>query len=141
DINGISDISTMLQEVPVYWRGWPHWYQKYIGDPDDPDQLAEIRDRSPLYHADKVTAPLLIIQGSNDVRVIQDQADRMVDALREHGKDVDYMLLEGAGHQFRNWGWKTRLIAYRKIERFLAEHLGGRADGFDYAVLGAHVLP
>ena len=141
DINGISDISTMLQEVPVYWGGWPSWYRKYIGDPDDPEQLAEIRDRSPLYHADKVTAPLLIIQGSNDVRVVQDQADRMVDALREAGKDVDYMLLDGAGHQFRNWGWKTRLIAHRRIERFLAKHLGGRADGFDYAVLGAHVLP
>jgi len=141
DINGISDISTMLQEVPVYWTGWPHWYHKYIGDPDDPDDLAEIRDRSPLYHADKITAPLLIIQGANDVRVIQDQADRMVAAIRGAGKDVDYMLLDGAGHQFRNWGWKARLIAYRRMERFLATHLGGRADGFDYAVLGAHVLP
>lgn len=141
DINGISDISTMLQEVPVYWTGWPHWYHKYIGDPDDPDDLAEIRDRSPLYHADRITAPLLIIQGANDVRVIQDQADRMVAAMEAAGKPVDYMLLNGAGHQFRNWGWKARLIAYRRMERFLATHLGGRADGFDYAVLGAHVLP
>lgn len=141
DINGISDISTMLQEVPVYWTGWPHWYQKYIGDPEDSAQLAEIRDRSPLYHADKVQAPLLIIQGGHDVRVIKDQADRMVQALETAGKDVEYMLLEGAGHQFRNWGWKNRLIAHRRMERFLAKHLGGRADGFDYAVLGAHLLP
>ncbi|MEP4928676.1 MAG: prolyl oligopeptidase family serine peptidase, partial [Hyphomicrobiales bacterium] len=100
----------------------------------------EIKDRSPLYHAAAVQAPLLIIQGSNDVRVIQDQADRMVDALTAEGKDVDYVLLEGAGHQFNSWGWKTRIIAYRRMERFLAKHLGGRADGFDYAVLGAHVL-
>ena len=97
DINGISDISTMLEEVPVYWRGWPHWYKKYIGDPNDPDQLKEIRERSPLYHADKVKAPVLIIQGSNDVRVIQDQADRVVKALEAAGKDVDYVLLKGAG--------------------------------------------
>lgn len=141
DINGISDISTMLQEVPVYWTGWPNWYHKYIGDPEDPDDLADIRDRSPLYHADKITAPLLIIQGANDVRVIQDQADRMVAAMEAAGKDVDYMLLDGAGHQFRNWGWKARVIAYRRMERFLATHLGGRADGFDYAVLGAQILP
>ncbi|MEP4979056.1 alpha/beta fold hydrolase, partial [Ascidiaceihabitans sp.] len=86
DINGISDISTMLQEVPAYWQGWPDWYQKYIGDPSDPEMLAEIKDRSPLYHAAAVQAPLLIIQGSNDVRVIQDQADRMVDALTAEGK-------------------------------------------------------
>ncbi len=140
DINGISDISTMLHEVPVYWTGWPHWYLKYIGDPEDPAQLADIRDRSPIYHADKVKAPLLIIQGSNDVRVIRDQADRMVEALQANGKNVDYMLLEGAGHQSRNWGWKTRIVAFRRMERFLARHLGGRADGFDYAVLGAHIL-
>lgn len=42
DINGISDLSTMLQEVPAYWQGWPNWYEKYIGDPSDPDDLAEI---------------------------------------------------------------------------------------------------
>ena len=34
DINGLSDISTMLKEVPVYWRGWPDWYRKYIGNPE-----------------------------------------------------------------------------------------------------------
>lgn len=141
NINGISDISTMLQEVPAYWQGWPNWYLKYIGDPNDPEDLAEIKSRSPLYNAANVTAPLLIIQGSNDVRVIQDQADRMVAALKDAGKEVDYMLLEGAGHQFSNWGWQTRLIAFRRMERFLATHLGGRADGFDYAVLGAYIIP
>jgi dipeptidyl aminopeptidase/acylaminoacyl peptidase len=140
DINGISDLSTMLQEVPAYWQGWPNWYEKYIGDPYDPDDLAEIKDRSPLYHVDKVAAPLLIIQGANDVRVIQDQADRMVEALNSAGKNVDYMVLQGAGHQSNSWGWKTRIIAYRRMERFLAKHLGGRADGFDYSVLGAHIL-
>lgn len=141
DINGISDISTMLQEVPAYWQGWPDWYLKYIGDPSDPDDLAEIKRRSPLYNAARVQAPLLIIQGGRDVRVIQDQADRMVEALKAEGKAVDYMLIPEAGHQFSNWGWKTRIIAHRRMERFLATHLGGRADGFDYAVLGAHVLP
>lgn len=141
DINGISDISTMLQEVPVYWQGWPTWYLKYIGDPENPEDLAEIRARSPLYNAAKVEAPVLIIQGANDVRVIQDQADRMVQALQDAGKEVDYFLLPDAGHQFSGWGWKTRIIAYRRMERFLATHLGGRADGFDYGVLGAHVLP
>lgn len=140
NINGISDISTMLQEVPAYWQGWPDWYRKYIGDPSDPAMLAQIKDRSPLYHAESVQVPLLIIQGANDVRVIQDQANRMVAALTAADKDVEYMLLQRAGHQFSSWGWQTRIIAYRRMERFLATHLGGRADGFDYAVLGAHIL-
>ena len=140
-INGISDISTMLQEVPVYWTGWPDWYRKYIGDPGDPEDLADIRDRSPLYNAENVQSPILMIQGANDVRVIRDQSDRMVEALRRSGKDVRYTLLDGAGHSLSNMTWQTRILMFRQIERFLAQHLGGRADGFDYAVLGARIIP
>lgn len=141
DINGISDLTTMLQEVPVYWRGWPDWYRKYIGDPDDATQLEDIIDRSPIAHVDKISSPLLIIQGSNDVRVVRDQADRLVDALKAQGKPHELLLVDGAGHQFANWSWQQRLLAMRRIERFLAAHIGGRADGFDYAVLGAHIIP
>lgn len=141
DINGISDLTTMLQEVPVYWRGWPDWYRKYIGDPDDAAQLEDIRQRSPITHIDKLASPLLIVQGSNDVRVVRDQADRLVDALEAQGKPHELLLVEGAGHQFANWSWQQRLLVMRRIERFLATHLGGRADGFDYAVVGAHILP
>lgn len=141
NINGIGDISTMLQEVPVYWTGWPDWYRKYIGDPDDPAQLDEIKARSPLYNVDSVVAPTLVIQGANDVRVVRDQADRLVSAMRAAGKDVTFELIPNAGHTFANWGWKTRILTFRKIERFLAKHLGGRADGFDYAVFGAQILP
>ncbi|MCY6379561.1 alpha/beta hydrolase family protein [Hoeflea prorocentri] len=141
NINGISDISTMLQEVPVYWTGWPDWYRKYIGDPDDPDSLADIRSRSPLYNAQNASGPMLIIQGANDVRVIRDQADRMVEALRDAGKDVQYTIIDGAGHTIGNMTWQQRILMFRQIERFLARHLGGRADGFDYAVLGAQIIP
>ncbi len=141
DVNGISDLVSMRSEIPPYWRGWDFWYDKNLGDANDPKDAAKIKDRSPLTHAANLAAPLLIIQGSNDVRVVRSQSDRMVEALREAGKPVDYVLLEGAGHQFRNWGWKTRMKTYRRMERFLANHLGGRADGFDYALFGAQVLP
>ncbi len=140
-INGVSDISTMLQEVPVYWTGWPDWYRKYIGDPDDPEELQEIRRRSPLYNADRAINPLLIIQGANDVRVIREQSDRMVEALQMAGKDVQYELIDGAGHTLANMSWQQKMLMFRRIERFLARQLGGRADGFDYAVLGAQVIP
>ncbi len=141
DVNGISDLVSMRSEIPPYWEGWDYWYDKNLGNPENPKERDIIKDRSPLTHADKLAAPLMIIQGSNDVRVIRSQSDRMVKALRETGKPVEYILLEGAGHQFRSWGWKTRMKTYRKIERFLAQHLGGRADGFDYALFGAQVLP
>ncbi|MEM9580727.1 MAG: S9 family peptidase [Pseudomonadota bacterium] len=140
-INGVSDISTMIGEVPVYWTGWPDWVRKYLGDPDNEDDLQMMRDRSPLYHADNVQSPVMIIQGSNDVRVVQSQSDRMVEALKAAGKDVSYELIDGAGHTFSNMSWQQKMIMHRKIERFLATHLGGRADGFDYGVLGAYIIP
>ena len=140
-INGISDLTTMLQEVPVYWRGWPDWHLKYLGDPKKPEDMEELRQRSPLSHAVNMTKPLLIIQGSNDVRVIRDQADRMVKELQKNKAPVEYVVIDGAGHQSRNWPWQTRLQNARRMERFLATHLGGRADGFDYAVLGASIIP
>ncbi len=140
DINGISDILSMLQEVPVYWRGWPDWYRKYIGNPDNAEDKKNIIERSPLTYAEKLNKPLLIIQGTNDVRVIRNQADKMVNALKKHNAPYEYVLLKGAGHQFRNWGWQNRIITARIMERFLAKHLGGRADGFDYAETGAHIL-
>ena len=140
-INGVSDISTMLQEVPVYWTGWPDWYRKYIGDPDDPEDVEDIRSRSPLYNAGNAKNPILIIQGSNDVRVIREQSDRMVQALQAAGKDVSYEVIDGAGHTFANMSWQQKMLMFRLIERFLARRLGGRADGFDYAVLGAQIIP
>lgn len=111
-----------------------------ISDLDNPAQKQDIIYRSPLSHAKRMNKPLLIMQGSNDVRVIQSQAERMVQALKSHGAPVEYVMIDDAGHQLSNWGWKQRLISMRKIERFLAKHLGGRADGFDYAVTGAHLL-
>lgn len=141
NINGISDLTTLLDESPVYWTDSPDFYRTYIGNQEDPDEMARIRDRSPLYNVDAIKAPVLVIQGANDVRVVRNQADKLVEAMEDIGKDVTYELIPNAGHTFANWGWKTRILTFRKIERFLATHLGGRADGFDYAVFGAQVLP
>lgn len=141
DINGVSDLATMIDEVPVYWRGWPDWARKYMGDPSTPEGLRELRERSPLTHASNMTKPLLIVQGANDVRVIRDQSDRMVAELEKHDAPFEYELVDGAGHQLRNWSWQKRLLLMRRVERFLAEHLGGRADGFDYTIPGAYIIP
>lgn len=141
NINGVSDLVSFRSEIPPYWQGFDFWYEKYVGDVNSPTDRDDIAERSPINNADNLAAPLMIIQSANDVRVRQSQSDRMVEALEKAGKDVEYILLQNAGHQFSNWGWKTNLRVRRKMMRFLAEHLGGRADGFDYAVLGADVLP
>ena len=108
---------------------------KYVGDPGNPADVQRMRRQSPLYYAAQVQGPLLIVQGANDVRVKQQQSDRMVEALRQAGKSVDYMVIAGEGHRIRHW--KNRLKLYRATEDFLAECLGGRSSGFDYYQLGS----
>ena len=135
DIVGPADLATLDENFPAYWQPFMQRWRKYAGDPDNAEDRARMRAQSPLYHADRVVRPVLIIQGANDVRVKQDQSDRMVAALRAAGKDVDYLVIKGEGHRIRHW--KNRLTEYRAIEDFLAPCLGGRSSGFDYYQLGS----
>jgi dipeptidyl aminopeptidase/acylaminoacyl peptidase len=73
---------------------------------------------------DRIRTPLLVAQGANDVRVPQEQSDRIVASLRERGVPVTYLLAEDEGHGFENP--ENRLRLYRAVEQHLAEHLGGR---------------
>jgi dipeptidyl aminopeptidase/acylaminoacyl peptidase len=135
DIVGPADLETLDKNFPAYWKPFMHRWRTYVGDPDNAEDRARMRAQSPLYHADQVVRPVLIIQGANDVRVKQDQSDRMVEALRAAGKDVDYRVIKGEGHRIRHW--KNRLKEYRATEDFLAACLGGRSSGFDYYQLGS----
>ena len=135
DIVGPADLISLDKNFPAYWKPFMHRWRKYTGNPDNESDRIRMREKSPLYHASKLERPLLIIQGANDVRVKQDQSDRMVEALREAGKSVDYEVISGEGHRIRHW--KNRLSVYRKTEDFLAECLGGRSSGFDYYQLGS----
>lgn len=78
---------------------------------------------SPLFSVDKINKPLLIIQGANDPRVKQAEADQIVIALREKAKKVDY-LAKDEGHGFAKPLIKKAM--YAKVEQFLSEILGGR---------------
>lgn len=135
DIVGPADLEALDKNFPVYWKPFMSQWRKYAGDPNNPDQVARMREHSPVYFADRVVSPVLIVQGANDIRVKQNQSDRMVQALRNAGKDVEYKLIEGEGHNIRHW--KNRLDLYRDTEDFLAECLGGRSSGFDYYQLGS----
>ncbi len=135
DIVGPADLETLDKHFPAYWKPFMHRWRKYAGNPDNAEDRARMRAQSPLYFADRVERPLLVIQGANDVRVKQDQSDRMVAALRAAGKTVNYRVIRDEGHRIRHW--KNRLREYRATEDFLAACLGGRSSGFDYYQLGS----
>ena len=80
--------------------------------------------RSPITRVDQIRTPLLVIQGANDVRVVQAESDNLVEALRARGVEVEYMVKDDEGHGFVNQ--ENVIDMYHAVERFLAEHLGGR---------------
>jgi dipeptidyl aminopeptidase/acylaminoacyl peptidase len=123
---GPSNLVTLVKSFPPYWRPLlaGTWF-KFVGDPEDPEQLEDLKARSPINRVDKIVAPLLVIQGANDPRVTKHESDQIVDALRERGVPVEYMVKDDEGHGFAKP--ENRKDMYRVVEGFLATHLGGRA--------------
>jgi dipeptidyl aminopeptidase/acylaminoacyl peptidase len=123
-IVGPSSIPTLLESIPPYWEPVRRTFSVRVGDPEDPADLERMRGQSPLYAADRIRTPLLVVQGANDPRVKKAESDQIVRALRELGHEVEYLVAEDEGHGFASEESNQALFA--KIEEFLATHLGGR---------------
>jgi acetyl esterase/lipase len=89
---------------------------------------ALLEARSPLYHSDRIRNPLLVAQGTSDVRVEPDQSSHLVRKLAGEGKSVTYLVYDEEGHGF--YREESRLSYYAVVEAFLASHLGGRQESF-----------
>ena len=130
DYVGISSLPNFMATLPEFVKPTMinNWYT-YAGDPQDPDDLADMLARSPITLVDKIVTPLLVVQGANDARVVQQEADNIVEALRARGVPVEYLLAEDEGHGFQNPENNFRL--FRAVEKHFAEHLGGRRSSTD----------
>ncbi len=124
DIVGPSNLFTLLDSIPPYWEAGRKWLYEMIGDPDTPEGQKLLKEASPLFSADQISKPLLIVQGANDPRVKKPESDQIVVALRDKGHPVDYLLAQDEGHGFRKP--LNRMALYAQAERFLAQHIGGR---------------
>lgn len=123
DYVGVSNLFTLLESLPPYWKPMIDMMYEMIGDPRTEAGKQALHDASPLFFADRIVTPLLVAQGANDPRVKQAESDQIVDALRARGVDVKYMLKENEGHGFHNE--ENQYEFYEVMEAFLAEHLGG----------------
>jgi len=124
DLFGISDLKSLVEGFPVYWESAMAYIYRKFGNPNDPGDAAYQRERSPLYFADRIQRPLLVIQGENDPRVRKDQSDRLVEAVRQRGVPVEYLVIEGEGHGFSKN--ENQLRAMEAVDRFLDRHLAQR---------------
>jgi len=133
DIVGPSNLLTLLASVPPYWEAFRATLVERVGDPSTPEGEQGLRDRSPLFRADRIQRPLLIGQGANDPRVKQAEADQIVGAMTDKKIPVTYALYPDEGHGFARPENRKSFNAI--TEAFLAEVLGGRAEpvGEDFA--------
>lgn len=124
DYVGVSNIFTLLETLPPYWELGRQMMYEMVGDPVKDQEL--LKQVSPVFHAGRIKAPLLVAQGANDPRVKKAESDQIVQALRQRGVDVEYIVKDNEGHGFHNE--ENRFDFYRRMEVFLARHLGSRVE-------------
>ncbi|MFV8359291.1 prolyl oligopeptidase family serine peptidase [Flavobacterium sp. LS1P3] len=121
---GPSNLFTLIESIPAYWEAARASLYGMVGDPKTEEGKKRMQEASPLFSADKIIKPLLIIQGANDPRVKKAEADQIVVALREKGKQVSYLLADDEGHGFRKP--VNNMAMFAETEKFLAGILGGK---------------
>ncbi len=119
DVFGVSNWVRTLENMPPYWSSFKSHLFEEIGDPAaEREKLEAI---SPLFHADKISRPLMVVQGGNDVRVIKKESDDIVEAVRANGGVVKYLVFDDEGHGFKKTA--NELECWREIAGFLDENL------------------
>ena len=125
NIFGVTNWTRTLQSIPPWWESFRESLYDEMGDPaTDADRHQAI---SPLFHADTITKPVLIVQGANDPRVLQVESDEMVAAIQANNVPVDYILFPDEGHGFRKRD--NRITASRAYVAFLSKWLKDEYEG------------
>jgi len=147
NIVGVSNLKTLLETIPPYWEAGRAQFHARMGDPNTPEGAALLRERSPLFFADRIKKPLLIGHGANDPRVKQAESDQIVKAMQEKNIPVTYVVFPDEGHGFARP--ENSIAFFAVTENFLQGCLGGRAEPIGEALrpstaqvrAGAEIVP
>lgn len=120
NIYGVTNWIRTLKSIPPYWESMRKSLYLELGDPFTEDSV-RLKRISPLFHTEKVTKPLIVLQGAKDPRVLQIESDEIVEGVRKNGVPVEYVLFEDEGHGFIKK--ENQIEAYSKILEFLDLHL------------------
>ena len=119
NIFGVTNWERTLASIPPWWESFREALYDEMGDPaTDGERHHAI---SPLFHAEHVIRPMLVIQGANDPRVLQVESDELVEAVRANGVHVEYVLFPDEGHGFRRR--ENRITASEAYLDFLDTYL------------------
>ncbi len=121
DIFGVSNWLRTLENIPPWWESFREALYREIGNPETDREM--LLATSPAFHGDKITKPLMILQGANDPRVLQAESDDMVAAIEANGGIVEYVVFDDEGHGFRKS--ENRIRGWEQVLTFLDTHLKG----------------
>jgi dipeptidyl aminopeptidase/acylaminoacyl peptidase len=118
----VSDVHRKMAEAKFQSGedSWDFHYWSEIVGADDSD-LAALKEISPVDHAASFKAPVLLLHGKDDSVVPIVQSRVMEDALKDAGKDVEFIKLDGEDHWLSSG--ETRLATLKAIEKFLKKNL------------------
>jgi dipeptidyl aminopeptidase/acylaminoacyl peptidase len=119
NIFGVTNWVRTLESIPPWWESFKESLYDEMGDPaTDAERHRAI---SPLFHAENIVRPMLVVQGANDPRVLQVESDELVAAVRENEVPVEYVLFPDEGHGFRRR--ENRITASEAYVTFLDQYL------------------
>lgn len=121
---GVTNWIRTLKSIPPWWESNRKALYTELGDPFTADSVA-LYAKSPLFHADKITKPFIVLQGSNDPRVLQVESDEIVAAAKKNGVPVEYVIFPDEGHGFVKK--ENNIKASEEVLKFLDKHLKGIA--------------
>jgi len=125
NIFGVTNWLRTLKSIPPYWESFRLALYDEMGDPTTADSV-RLYNISPVFHAENVTKPLMVLQGANDPRVLQVESDEIVAAVRANDVPVEYVLFDDEGHGFRKK--ENEINGYGQILTFLNTYLKGEAN-------------
>jgi dipeptidyl aminopeptidase/acylaminoacyl peptidase len=124
DIAGISDLIPFLEAAPAFRQARQ---RAQYGNERDSDMRSYLRRISPLTDADRMSQPLLVVQGRNDAEVPAAQSELIVNRLRSRNIDVEYLEAKDEGHTWRRHS--NREAYYRVFSDWLVQALRAEPTG------------
>ena len=118
DMFGPYDLVTFSERIPETWKPY---FKLAIGDIDKPEERKDLVERSPKTHLHNMRAPMLVIQGRNDPRVVAAESEDLVRELKAKGKPIELLVFENEGHDVLKY--ENRVTCYNAITDFFVKHL------------------
>ena len=120
NIFGVTNWIRTLKSIPIFWEANRKALYDELGDPFTIDSV-RLKKISPLFHANKVKNPVLVLQGANDPRILQIESDEIVEELNKNNIPVEYIVFDDEGHGFRKK--ENQIEGYMMIKNFLDLYL------------------